>query len=33
MRYRNPILYADLSDPDVIRVGDDFYLGPKHPVP
>ena len=26
MRYQNPILYADLSDPDVIRVGADFYL-------
>ncbi len=25
-RYKNPILYADYSDPDVIRVGDDFYL-------
>ncbi len=24
--YRNPILYADYSDPDVIRVGEDFYL-------
>jgi beta-xylosidase len=24
--YRNPILYADYSDPDVIRQGDDFYL-------
>jgi beta-xylosidase len=24
--YRNPILYADYSDPDVIRVGTDFYL-------
>jgi beta-xylosidase len=24
--YCNPILYADYSDPDVIRVGDDFYL-------
>jgi beta-xylosidase len=24
--YRNPILYADYSDPDVIRVGSDFYL-------
>ncbi|HWA29425.1 MAG TPA: glycoside hydrolase 43 family protein [Lacunisphaera sp.] len=24
--YRNPILPADFSDPDVIRVGDDFYL-------
>jgi beta-xylosidase len=24
--YRNPILYADYSDPDVIRVGDRYYL-------
>ena len=24
--YTNPILYADYSDPDVCRVGDDFYL-------
>jgi beta-xylosidase len=24
--YRNPVLYADYSDPDVIRVGEDFYL-------
>ncbi len=24
--YRNPILKADYSDPDVIRVGDDFYM-------
>ena len=24
--YRNPIIYADYSDPDVIRVGEDFYL-------
>src|SRR6266571_2525859 len=24
--YRNPIIYADFSDPDVIRAGDDFYL-------
>jgi beta-xylosidase len=24
--YRNPIIYADYSDPDVVRVGDDFYL-------
>ena len=24
--YCNPVLYADYSDPDVIRVGDDFYL-------
>jgi beta-xylosidase len=25
-RYCNPILYADYSDPDVVRVGEDFYL-------
>lgn len=24
--YKNPILHADYSDPDVIRVGDDFYM-------
>jgi beta-xylosidase len=24
--YKNPVIYADYSDPDVIRVGDDFYL-------
>lgn len=24
--YRNPILHADYSDPDVVRVGDDFYM-------
>ncbi|MFS2026885.1 glycoside hydrolase 43 family protein [Massilia sp. CT11-137] len=24
--YRNPILYADYSDPDVIRSGDDYWL-------
>src|ERR1700761_1299858 len=24
--YRNPILHADYSDPDVIRVGTDFYM-------
>lgn len=24
--YNNPILYADYSDPDVIRVGDDYYM-------
>ncbi|RXK56171.1 glycosyl hydrolase 43 family protein [Oleiharenicola lentus] len=24
--YRNPILHADYSDPDAVRVGDDFYL-------
>lgn len=25
-RYRNPVLMADYSDPDVCRVGDDFYM-------
>lgn len=25
-RYRNPIIFADYSDPDVIRVGGDFWL-------
>lgn len=24
--YRNPIIYADYSDPDVVRVGDDYYM-------
>lgn len=24
--YRNPILYADYSDPDVCRVGNDYYM-------
>jgi beta-xylosidase len=24
--YRNPILYADYSDPDVIRVGESYYM-------
>src|SRR6266700_2153966 len=24
--YKNPVLYADYSDPDAIRVGDDFYM-------
>ncbi len=24
--YKNPVLYADYSDPDVIRVEDDFYM-------
>lgn len=24
--YRNPVLFADYSDPDVVRHGDDFYL-------
>ncbi|MEJ1200149.1 family 43 glycosylhydrolase [Streptomyces sp. CCNWLW230] len=26
MTYTNPVLNADWSDPDVLRVGDDFYL-------
>jgi beta-xylosidase len=25
-KYKNPIIYADYSDPDAIRVGDDYYL-------
>ncbi len=24
--YRNPVLYADYSDPDAIRVGDDYWM-------
>ncbi|MGD9159770.1 MAG: glycoside hydrolase 43 family protein [Desulfobacteraceae bacterium] len=24
--YKNPIIFADYSDPDLIRVGDDFYM-------
>src|SRR4026207_847466 len=24
--YRNPIIHADYSDPDVVRVGEDFYM-------
>lgn len=24
--YRNPIIHADYSDPDVVRVGDDFWM-------
>jgi beta-xylosidase len=24
--YRNPVLHADYSDPDAIRVGDDYYM-------
>lgn len=24
--YKNPIIYADYSDPDVIRVGEDYYM-------
>jgi beta-xylosidase len=25
-RYKNPVLFADYSDPDAVRVGDDYYL-------
>lgn len=25
-RYRNPVLQADYSDPDVVRVGDDYWM-------
>ncbi len=25
-QYKNPVLYADYSDPDVVRVGTDYYL-------
>ena len=25
-KFRNPILFADYSDPDVIRVGDTYYM-------
>lgn len=25
-RYKNPVLYADYSDPDVCRVGNDYYM-------
>lgn len=25
-KYRNPVIYADYSDPDAIRVGDDYYM-------
>lgn len=24
--YKNPIIHADYSDPDIVRVGDDFYM-------
>ena len=24
--YTNPVLYSDYSDPDAIRVGDDYYM-------
>lgn len=26
MQYKNPVIVGDYSDPDVIRVGDDFYM-------
>lgn len=26
MQYKNPVLFSDYSDPDVIRVGEDFYM-------
>lgn len=26
MRYENPVIFSDYSDPDVIRVGEDFYM-------
>lgn len=25
-KYKNPVLFADYSDPDVVRAGDDFYM-------
>ena len=25
-KYKNPVLYADYSDPDACRVGDGFYM-------
>ncbi|MCO6491476.1 MAG: glycoside hydrolase 43 family protein [Phaeodactylibacter sp.] len=25
-KYRNPIIFADYSDPDAVRAGDDFYM-------
>lgn len=25
-RFRNPVIHADYSDPDVVRVGDDFFM-------
>jgi len=25
-KYKNPIIFADYSDPDLIRVGDDYYM-------
>ncbi len=26
MRYENPVIFSDYSDPDVIRVGEDFFM-------
>ncbi len=26
MQYKNPVILSDYSDPDIIRVGDDFYM-------
>ena len=33
--YTNPLLYDEFSDPDIIRVGDDYYLAgtTMHSVP
>lgn len=28
--FKNPVLFADYSDPDIIRVGDTYYL--THPA-
>jgi beta-xylosidase len=25
-KYKNPVIFADYSDPDLIRVGNDFYM-------
>jgi len=25
-KYKNPIIYADYSDPDIVKVGEDFYM-------
>ncbi|MBN1183040.1 MAG: glycoside hydrolase 43 family protein [Bacteroidales bacterium] len=25
-KYKNPVIWADYSDPDIVRVGDDFYM-------
>jgi len=26
VRYTNPVIFSDYSDPDVIRVGEDFFM-------